>query len=189
MTSRVKKAGYSTVAGLGLFAGVAGIAAAATGGSSTSSPPAATTAATENATDVPEANDIPDTNESDAANEAPAYTGSVTAPEQNGASEADESTALEALATVTPDQASAAATAAVPGTVNKVELDNENGSVVYSVEIQTTSGTVDVKVDAGNATVLAQEADDDGGETGQGDHENRQDENGGQDESGEAANG
>lgn len=44
---------------------------------------------------------------------------------------------------------------AAPGQVIKVSLDNENGNVVYSVEIRTSTGIVDVKVDAGNGTVLA----------------------------------
>lgn len=69
-----------------------------------------------------------------------------------GTSEADESAALAGLATITPEQAKAAALQANPGTtVVKVELDNENGALVYGVEL---SNGVDVKVDAGNAAVL-----------------------------------
>lgn len=100
--------------------------------------------------------------------QSPSYTGSITAPDDNstdGAETADdeaaEAEALAGLATVTPEKAKAAALAEVPGTVIKVELDNENGSVVYSVEIDTGSGQVDVKVDAGNANVLHQDADND----------------------------
>ena len=41
------------------------------------------------------------------------------------------------------------------------DLDNENGFVVYSVEVNGTDGTVtEVTVDAGNASVLAQQAQD-----------------------------
>jgi len=69
-----------------------------------------------------------------------------------GMSEADEATALAGLATITPEQAKDAALAANPGaTVIKVELDNENGALVYSVELDNGA---DVKVDAGNGTVL-----------------------------------
>ena len=69
-----------------------------------------------------------------------------------GMSETDEAAALSGLATVTPEQAKAAALEANPGTsVIKVELDNENGALVYSVEL---SNGADVKVDAGNAAVL-----------------------------------
>jgi len=67
---------------------------------------------------------------------------------------------LATLATVTPDEAEAAALAAVPGTVIEVELDDENGGVVYEVEIDTDSGRVEVMVDAGNASILHQDIDD-----------------------------
>ncbi|GAA3164157.1 hypothetical protein GCM10010531_15420 [Blastococcus jejuensis] len=106
--------------------------------------------------------------------EDPTYTGSITAPDggsDNGTeTESDESAeaqALQDLATVTPDQARAAALAAVPGNAGTVELDNENGFVVYSVEITGADGTVtDVKVDAGTAQVLSQEAEgEEGGES------------------------
>lgn len=73
--------------------------------------------------------------------------------------EAAESQALQAKAKITADVAKSAALKAVPGTVKKVSLDNENGNLVYSVEIQAASGSVDVKVDAGNGQVLAQDRD------------------------------
>ena len=96
------------------------------------------------------------------------YTGSVKAPAGNdvegsddAASEAAESAALAPLATTTTAEATAAALAAVPGTAGDVTLENEDGYVVYGVEITTTDGsTVDVKVDAGNGTILAQQAGD-----------------------------
>lgn len=102
--------------------------------------------------------------EADDANEAdgddvqePQLNGSIAVPQgQNeGLSEADEAAALAPLAKVTADEASAAAQAEVPGDVQKVELDNENGSLVYSVEI----GGKDVKVDAGTGAVLHVESD------------------------------
>ena len=59
-----------------------------------------------------------------------------------------------------PRSATAAALAQVPGNVLKVALDNENGNLVYSVEIKTANNEVkDVKVDAGNATVLGIDSD------------------------------
>jgi len=87
----------------------------------------------------------------------PALNGSIAVPEgqDEGLSEADEAAALAPLATVTPDEAIAAAQAEVPGDLGKVELENENGSLVYSVEI----GGKDVKVDAGTGAVLHIEAD------------------------------
>ena len=106
---------------------------------------------------------------SDRSAQDPSYTGSVTAPADgkpdgtgSAADETAESQALQGLATISPDQASAAALTAVPGTANKVELGNENGFVVYSVEVAGTGGTVtDVKVDAGNGQVLAQDSGED----------------------------
>jgi uncharacterized membrane protein YkoI len=82
------------------------------------------------------------------------YTGSITVGEAqyNGISEADEAAALQTKATITSAQAEAAALAANPGaTVVKAELDNEDGFLVYSVEL---SNGMDVKVDAGNGKVL-----------------------------------
>lgn len=89
-----------------------------------------------------------------------AYTSSVTAPDSGTDSEGNDA-ALTALAKITPDQAKAAALAAVPGTAGQVELENEDGNVVFGVEVTTSAGKViDVKVDAGNGKILAQEADD-----------------------------
>src|SRR5882672_10851228 len=73
--------------------------------------------------------------------------------------EGAESGRLKSLARITPEQASAAALAQVPGTVKKVELENENGNVVYGVEIKTADGESDVKVDAGDGRVLHVEKD------------------------------
>jgi uncharacterized membrane protein YkoI len=73
--------------------------------------------------------------------------------------EGAESERLKSLARITPEQASAAALAQVPGTVKKVELENEDGNVVYGVEIKTADGESDVKVDAGDGRVLHVEKD------------------------------
>lgn len=77
-------------------------------------------------------------------------------------SEENEAVRLQALARVTADQARSAALSRVPGTVQEVELENEDGNLVYSVEVRTATGEQDVKVDAGNARVLHVEVDDDG---------------------------
>lgn len=99
----------------------------------------------------------------------PSYSGSVAAPaEQDDAtegasSEAGEAAALASLATVTPGEAEAAAIGAVPGTAGPAQLENENGYVVYGVEITTADGSiVEVAIDAGTGDVLAQQSDDDG---------------------------
>jgi len=84
----------------------------------------------------------------------PQYTGSITVDESQyeDMSEADEAAALQAMATISSAEAEAAALAANPGTtVVKTELDNENGVLVYSIEL---SNGMDVKVDAGNGKIL-----------------------------------
>ena len=86
--------------------------------------------------------------------QAPSYDSAIRVDDAqyDGLSEADEATALGSLATITPEQAKAAALQAHPGTTTlKVELDNENGALVYSVELDNG---MDVKVDAGNGAVL-----------------------------------
>lgn len=91
-------------------------------------------------------------------NQEPAYAASIkVAGQQDKMNEGQESAALRALAKITPEQARAEALKAVNGEVQKVSLDNENGNLVYSVEVKTAGGTVDVKVDAGNGKVLAQD--------------------------------
>ncbi len=73
-----------------------------------------------------------------------------------------------AMAKITRDQAVQKALAAVQGQVLKVELENENGFLVYGVEVVTADkAVVDVKVDAGSGKVLARERD----KTDDGDHE------------------
>ncbi len=54
------------------------------------------------------------------------------------------------------------------GTVEEAELGNENGYVVWDVEVKAENGTLhEVVVDAGNGQVLAQQADDEGSEQGE----------------------
>lgn len=74
----------------------------------------------------------------------PSYTCSLTAGEQ---------------ATISQTEAEAAALAGQPDgtTVVKTELDDENGCLVYSVEL---SNGLDVKVDAGNGAILHTEQAD-----------------------------
>jgi|UniRef100_A0A7C3SHZ9 hypothetical protein len=67
-------------------------------------------------------------------------------------------TNLSSLAKITADQAMAAARAAYPGSrVQRVELENENGCLVYCVSL---SNGLEVKVDAGTGIVLHQEQED-----------------------------
>lgn len=92
--------------------------------------------------------------------QVPSYTGSIALDEAQfeGMNEADEAAALQGMATISADQAKAAAEASNPGaTAVRVELDNENSVLVYSVEM---SNGLEVKVDAGNGTILHTEPAD-----------------------------
>jgi uncharacterized membrane protein YkoI len=73
----------------------------------------------------------------------------------------NEQAKLQKAATLTQDQASAAALAQVKGTVKSVELEDENGTVVYGVQVLGADGKgYDVKVDAATGKVLKADADD-----------------------------
>lgn len=166
--------------GLGALAGSAGIASAATSHKASTPAGAAapakatapgktatpTKATPSSGTDTPEAGEVADQPGGTADIQDPQLNGSIQAPEVEGQSEADEAAALAKLAKVSEADAKAAALAAVPGgKVTGIELGNENGSVIYEVAVTDGSGRqLDVKVDACNAKVLAQEADDDHGE-------------------------
>ncbi len=143
--SKVIIAGGATVAGLAL--GVGALTGAATPGQQAA----------------------PQTTEADEAQD-PTLDSSIQAPEDESASEADETKALEGLAKVSAADAEKAAVAAVPGgTINSTELGNENGSVVYEVYMTDANGAaLEVKVDAGNGKVLDQSADDEGSEADEG---------------------
>ncbi|WP_104119143.1 PepSY domain-containing protein [Arthrobacter sp. B1805] len=91
-------------------------------------------------------------------------TGSISVPESGTeVPDAEEAAQLAKLATIDTKAAEAAATASVPGSsVVSTELGDEDGFLVYDVSVKDGAGTVtEVKVDAGNATVLASEAGDD----------------------------
>ena len=65
-----------------------------------------------------------------------------------------------ALAKVTWEQAVQKALAAVHGQALKIELEEEDGFLVYGVEVVTADkAIVDVKVDAGSGKILAMKRD------------------------------
>jgi hypothetical protein len=92
------------------------------------------------------------------------------AKEQGEANEANESAALASQAKITADQAKTAALGQFAGaTVNKTELESENGTVVYSVQLTESSGAKqDVKVDATSGKVVHTESDGPEGPEGPG---------------------
>ncbi|MDY6823264.1 MAG: PepSY domain-containing protein [Thermodesulfobacteriota bacterium] len=64
------------------------------------------------------------------------------------------------IAKISMDQAIQQALASVQGQVLKTELEDENGFLVYGVEVVTADkAIVDVKVDAGSGKMLAMERD------------------------------
>ncbi len=98
--------------------------------------------------------------------QTPSYDGSIAVDQaqHEGMSDADEAAALQGMAAITAEEAKAAAAGASAGaTPAAVELDNENGALVYSVEM---SNGLEVKVDAGSGQVLHIEQDDTDQEAG-----------------------
>ncbi len=97
----------------------------------------------------------------------PSYRSSVTVADTQTEDEAAEARQLESVAKISPEQAREAALRAVPGTARDPELENENGNVVYEVLVTETTGALtEVKVDAGNGSVLAREAEEPGDDEG-----------------------
>ena len=87
--------------------------------------------------------------EAQAAQQEPALNCSIKVPKPEPAD-------LSALAKIKAGEAMAAAKKAYPGiAVKKVELDNENGCLVYSLELRNGG---EVLVDAGNGAVLRKES-------------------------------
>ncbi len=133
-------------------------------------------------TDVTAPATDPATEGDDDANET-LYPSSIKVDESqlNGLSHIERAAALQRMATTTPAEAEAAALVANAGaTAKAVELDDEDGNLVYTVELD--NGT-DVKVDAGNGTILYTEptdaeTDDDGQEVD--DHEDGETDDDGQ---------
>ena len=61
---------------------------------------------------------------------------------------------------VTLDLAVAIATQTIPGTASKVEFENENGELLWEVEVVDVNGQVyDLTIDANTGKVLKQELD------------------------------
>ncbi len=72
-------------------------------------------------------------------------------------------------AKVSQQQAEAAALAVQPGQVVKAKLDDEDGYLVWQIDVKHDRGTTEIAVDAGNSKVLAAEVEEDDDD----DHEDR----------------
>ncbi|MGE8078741.1 PepSY domain-containing protein [Peribacillus loiseleuriae] len=78
--------------------------------------------------------------------------------------DAQEQATLTKQATITEEAASKTALEKVPGTVQKVELEDEDGTVVYGIEVKAKDGSEqDVKVDAKTGKIVKVENDDENG--------------------------
>lgn len=91
------------------------------------------------------------------------YISSITLPNtvdsEINANEQEEAKQLSNLATVTQEEAKQFALAEINGIVKDIQLENEDGNVVYGVEIENAGTSVDIKIDAGNGKVLRVESD------------------------------
>ncbi|MDD2892672.1 MAG: PepSY domain-containing protein [Halothiobacillaceae bacterium] len=63
-------------------------------------------------------------------------------------------------AKITQQEAEAAALAALPGQVVKSKLDDEDGYLVWQVDIKHPTGITEITIDAGNGQALAAEVED-----------------------------
>lgn len=73
----------------------------------------------------------------------------------------EEQASFLKLAKITQQQAEAAALKVQPGKVVKAKLDDEDGYLVWQIDIKHGKGTTEFAVDPGNGQVLAAEAEDD----------------------------
>jgi len=90
--------------------------------------------------------------------------------------ERQDESRLSSLAKITAEQAIGKALAEVPGKVVGLGLENEDGYLVYGVEVTAANGSVsDVKVDAGSGKILLVESADDEHAEHEGSRENRSD--------------
>lgn len=76
-------------------------------------------------------------------------------------------------ARVTQQEAEAAAQAVMPGQVIKARLDDEDGYLVWQIDVKHARGVTEIAVDAGNARVLAAEAEEDDDHGAMNERENR----------------
>ena len=102
------------------------------------------------------------------------YTGSIRV-------KGEDEAGFPGLAKISFDSAMNAALKEVPGSVLKVELENEDGYLVYGVEIVRADRQIaDVKVDAGSGKVLKVEADQEDNEGREGEDSDNGHEKGGE---------
>ena len=97
-----------------------------------------------------------------------ATAGGLAYARQSGGAHTEES-ANVAQARISLAQAVATAEHHAAGRASRAELENENGRLVYGVEVAAATGTMDVKVDATDGSVVSAQLDqvDEASEGGQ----------------------
>ena len=86
---------------------------------------------------------------------------SVEKSQEKEVSDASEQASLKTQAKIKEADAIKIALAKVPGQNNGTELENEDGKVVYAVEVKDTNNSIsDVKVDAVTGTIVKIDKDD-----------------------------
>lgn len=65
-----------------------------------------------------------------------------------------------AMAKISKEEASRIATQSSPGKISEVSLEDENGFLVYSIEVASNSGEREFVIDAGNGKVLRADSGD-----------------------------
>jgi uncharacterized membrane protein YkoI len=102
--------------------------------------------------------------------------GSIQAPDREFESDDREKRELRSLAEITIPGAAEAAHEAHPGQVTKIEIEDEEGYVVYEVEVAGDEGVYhEMKVDAGNGDILESETEDDSQDDGFDDRDDEED--------------
>lgn len=86
--------------------------------------------------------------------------------------DAQDQAELAKQVTITEEEATKTALKKVPGTITDIELENENGTIVYGIEIVAKDGSQqDVKIDAKTGKIVKVELEDDENEIGEDDQE------------------
>lgn len=143
-----------------LASGLTALALAAVVGGIAAAQPSPVDSAATGSSDAA-ATDAPD-DDDEVEEQEPSLDGSVQAPDDESLSEQEEADQLAQLDGLISESEAITAATADGGTADRVELGNENGSVVWEVEVTRADGTVEeVVIDAGNGDVLATEVEDD----------------------------
>jgi uncharacterized membrane protein YkoI len=163
--NKTKRMVLTSAAALGLLLGAAGLAGAVSGQSTVAVQPAPTPAP-DTATTTTTVTDDDSTTDTgtDETNEG------AEDPAAEAAEDAAEQTLLDSFP-VSPDQAAAAASAAVPGNVDEVGISDDSANPVFEVEIIDANGQeIKVFVDPTSGAVIGQvtSAEDDANDVTEG---------------------